>query len=646
MKRTVLYLIIILLSITASCTLRNQWAEEVSWDFLDFSNLPDQYDYPDASAIVLYDKGEMDVISRASKAETVYERHRIVKILKPSGSNLANVSIPYGSSSRVIDIQARTISKDGIITIVKPENIFDINLYPRFVFFSDQRARIFTFPAVSKDCVLEYRYTVIIRGSMVTPSWSFQERIPVLHSQFRLIIPTSWDLEYRVYGRVMEPDVQKSPQANTSTYLWNARSIPALVEEFAMPPMREIGIWLSIGPPGVEEWADVSSWYYELSSPKEKANESIRQQVHELTNGLEDDSEKLQAIYNWVRNNVRYIAVSIGIGGYQPHDASEIFINRYGDCKDMTTLLCTMADQAGIKAHQVLISTHQNGDPDTSIASPHHFNHVIAYAPGLDENGIWMDATAKGAPFGVLPWYDQNLTVLVVSDDGGFEFRKTPQTSARSNGFNIDWHVDLGRKGQAEVEGKTTYFGEPAHDFRKDLQFMNQDQRLSWMRRYISEGSPGGVLDTFKIFGEQQLEDSLHIHYKFKSESFAMRHSDIIIIRPSEVFRMELPRVVLSEERNNPLQFRYGLQCSAELMVTFPENWETNFLSRSDSVSSDFGNAYWQWEPHDSYLKCESGYLLNGGEISVEKYGDFRKFLRKVHRSDIKEITLKRSVFY
>ena len=42
-----------------------------------------------------------------------------------------------------------------------------------------------------------------------------------------------------------------------------------------------------------------------------------------------------------------------GIGGWQANHAADIFRNRYGDCKDKTTLLIAMLHVAGIDAYYV-----------------------------------------------------------------------------------------------------------------------------------------------------------------------------------------------------------------------------------------------------------------------------------------------------
>jgi transglutaminase-like putative cysteine protease len=91
------------------------------------------------------------------------------------------------------------------------------------------------------------------------------------------------------------------------------------------------------------------------------AGPEINTTVERLTAGVTDDQTKLRLIYEWVQEQVRYMAVEIGIGGYQLHAAEEACTRLYGDCKDMTTLICAMAREAGIDTRPALVSTWRNG---------------------------------------------------------------------------------------------------------------------------------------------------------------------------------------------------------------------------------------------------------------------------------------------
>ena len=381
-----------------SCAPSSQWATTIDWDEFTFSELPGQKDFPNAGAVILLDEGTSEIFGDSKIGFTIFERHRVVKIFNGSGYRHANVSVAYNQDSEIEILEARTISADGKITVLKEEDIFDITLYPHFIFYSDQKAKLFTFPAVDDGCILEYKYRLSVSNRTLVHSWYFQERDPVKISRFSLKTPTAWDINARMYNIEIEGEVVNIANVNKSIRTWVARDLPALPAEVAMPPIREISARIAISPMGFDTWSDVAQWYHGLSAPQMETGYDFKEMVQKLTADADNDQEKLQRIFEWVRDRVRYIAVSIGIGGFKPHPAEKILENRYGDCKDMTTLICAAATEAGIPVHQALISTYPNGYIDTSLVSPYQFNHVIAYAPVLGDSGLWLDATKKRCP--------------------------------------------------------------------------------------------------------------------------------------------------------------------------------------------------------------------------------------------------------
>ena len=123
-----------------SCS-SGDWSKKTDWKDFDQNNIPTQQEYPECEAIVLIDEGSVHIFSENQMAFSTYNRHTVTKIFTSRGYHFANVVIPYGSQSDVEDIEARTISPSGKITVLDPETIFDVNLYPNFVFYSDQRAK-------------------------------------------------------------------------------------------------------------------------------------------------------------------------------------------------------------------------------------------------------------------------------------------------------------------------------------------------------------------------------------------------------------------------------------------------------------------------------------------------------------------------
>jgi hypothetical protein len=603
--------------------------------------LPEQKDYPDDGAVIVLDDGKMEVSGTFDLALSRFERHRIVKVFSALGHRFAYIVIPYVEGNSIESIEGRTIAPSGKISLLSEKNIFDVNLYPNFVFFSDQRAKIFTLPAVEDGSTLEYRYTILYRGRTYLDSWAFQNDAPTLRSRFTLVKPSEWDLRYRVRNITVEPRIVKAPERFPSTHVWEARDIPKAVTEVATPPGREWLGHISFSPIGFASWKDVARWYHQLSQDRRKGGRGVKELSDELTQGAVNEREKLRRIFEWVRDQIRYVAVEIGIGGYQPHAAEEVCVNRYGDCKDMSALLCALAEEAGIELQQVLISSWYNGKPDTSLPSPMQFNHAIAYAPSIEGGPQWMDPTDKGCPFGMLPWYDQGTPVLVVAKDGMGEIITTPLDSIGNNTQEDDWTVALSDSGQAIVTVRALLRGAPATELRGLLLATPKETHRRWLEGMLAERISGIQIDSFRVDGVKPAVDSLLLWYRFSTPTFASRRGQTLAIRPFMVAASALPDQFRSPGRVSAVRFRFPMTGSLRLLVRQPAGWQAETAFFADSLNSPFGAGVWKFRDGESESEISSRYRIRAEDVPQGQYQQFRAFLDALRGKDIREVLLR-----
>jgi tetratricopeptide (TPR) repeat protein/transglutaminase-like putative cysteine protease len=173
-------------------------------------------------------------------------------------------------------------------------------------------------------------------------------------------------------------------------------------------------------PPDVElttfqSWTEVGRWLDGLIAPQAVADQTVRAKALELTTGKTTPRERLQALYDFVSRQYRYVSLSFGIGRLQPHLAAETLANRFGDCKDKAVLLEALASSVGIPVRLALVPSVREITPE--VPSPALFDHVVVVAAdGTDEQRwIWLDTTPGLAAFG---WLSESLRgkhVLLVS---------------------------------------------------------------------------------------------------------------------------------------------------------------------------------------------------------------------------------------
>jgi hypothetical protein len=304
----------------------------------------------------------------------------------------------------------------------------------------------------------------------------------------------------------------------------------------------------------------------------------------------------------------------------------------------MTTLICSLAREADIDVYEVLISTRQNGIADTSLPSPFHFNHAIAYCPTVGEGGRWLDATEKGCPYGQLPWYDQNVPVLVVGKNGAANLKITPGLPADSNRVLIDWLINLHSNDLTEIEGKTSYWGALAAEMREDFYFSSESNIEQWLEIYLAKRCSGAKLRSFQVNGLHPVKDPLEILYSFYTESFTANRSGHLISRPGEINRFDLPDYFRSDNRRYPIHFRFGSRYDMKLNLKLGSGLQIITQMYQDSLESPFGQAFWSLAHQENEVQVRSKHTIYGEKIIPEKYSDFQIFLDKMRTKDLQEI--------
>jgi transglutaminase-like putative cysteine protease len=175
---------------------------------------------------------------------------------------------------------------------------------------------------------------------------------------------------------------------------------------------------------------------------------AVSELAERITRGKADVPAQAEALFKWVSQNIRYVAVYFGSGRYVPNDTGTILSRRFRDCKDDATLLSALLAAKGIDSEQVLLDT----DPAyrfAKTATLGAFNHVIVYIPALDR---YVDPTVPFGSFARLPSSDAGKPVVRVSARGAV-IAKTPLPSVEDNVVEID--TRLVTKADGHREGET-----------------------------------------------------------------------------------------------------------------------------------------------------------------------------------------------
>ena len=616
------------------CAGPGSWVNRIEWDDFTMETIPTPSVYPDEGAVILLDEGDLDIFQSDNSNYTVLKRHRLVRLFDERGYRYANVTIPYSGLTEIKNINARTISPNGKITPLHKKQIFDITLYPDFIFYSDIKAKRFTLPAVEKGCIIEYTWEAISKHHSYRDQWIFQHEIPVMISRYTIKAPALWDVNWKSNGLDIKPQVEGPLAGDKKKYLWEVMDLPALIPEAGMPPVRRSAVSLQFSPVEMKKWQDVAQWYRSLIVDRIQANKDIVDFTIRLTRDCLSDREKLKKIYEFVRDKIRYIAIEIGIGGYQPHFAADVFSNRYGDCKDKVTLIMAMASSVGLKVDPVIISTYQNGKVDTVVASPVHFNHVIARAVLADEEEMWMDATEEYCPFGSLPWYDQNRMTFLVDDEGKGFWKKTPVSKTNDNLIKRNWSLTVDSTGNCRGEIRMQFLGANALNLRHRIWDLREKQKKTWFKRELFSKFPNAKIKEFAIDGFYEFDKPLEIICQFQ---WALP----LTINNSTQFSMQrfcdfnLHEIFVEENRSYGIELTCPSQATDSLRIFLDDNMQFDLNLRNNFINNTFGGYRMQHNVDASQtLHIIREFRMNKTDIPVADYSDYKAFLNAVAEFD------------
>ncbi len=203
--------------------------------------------------------------------------------------------------------------------------------------------------------------------------WGIQSSIPTVFEALELALPPG--AHYADSWARFTP--VKPVEVGANHLRWEMKDMPALDLEniHATPEWRALAARMSVkwgdaAVKGVDnQWREIGLWQEQLEEHRPDPTPEITAKTQELIAGAPDFYTKLNRITDYIQKNIRYFIVERGIGGWQAHYAGDIYRNRYGDCKDKTTLLISMLQAAGIRAHYLHVDS-ERGVIDPAQPSP------------------------------------------------------------------------------------------------------------------------------------------------------------------------------------------------------------------------------------------------------------------------------------
>jgi hypothetical protein len=609
-----------------------------------------------AKAVVLLDDETYTV---DAKGQAVDHERIVIKILRPQGRDLALPQIPYDKDSKILSLHVWSIDPAGHEYAVKDNEMGDVAMGEGFELYSDARAKIADPPGRDPGGIVAYEYDERERPYLAETDWEFQGPLPVLSQSFTLVLPSgyTYTTTWAHHPKVEAIDLENQH------YRWEMNNEPAIdLERVPLSPSAESlagrmtihysGPTLEFAEDGT--WRGIGEWYSALSHDRLTANPDIASKAAQLTADKTGFYEKAEAIGDYVQQQIRYVAVEIGVGGFQPHPAADIFRGGYGDCKDKSTLLSAMLSTVGIHSDLVMVDTHRGVvDPDAPSIFGNHMIAAIEIPKGYDSpklhsvvtagNGrryLIYDPTWDQTPFGQIEDNLQGSYGLLV-EGADSQIFQIPVMSPDLNTVHRSASLQLAADGTLKGSVTIRRFGDLAENGRYVFGHEDAKQQQEYADHTVSGDLMAASVTGLKVENVSALDKDFTASFDLTADHFANSVGPLIMLRPRVFGSYAMP--IDHKSRKVAIDLRETMQGTDSFDIQLPDGYTVDELP--DPVKADVGFA-----SYESSTKLEGHtihytrtFTLRQVSLPADKYADLQRFVGLIAADEDSRVVLKRA---
>lgn len=418
------------------------------------------------------------------------KEHRVIRV----GSNRAAapeaVSVHDGSATQLTHFEARLVYPDGTSELFGIDDLASVSLSNRTV-IAEWRMKYVPFRNVLPPGTLIE--TVSVHNLQLAPlgaTFSLAEAgLRAQNINCILTVPPRETLLYRVYNDSLAPTISTDPTGTTYSFHWDRylkdsspwpfkkeNATPEVLASLALPSEH------ASGKPD-SPWVSFGNWYLDLIESRLRQSKNLRSLAEEITTGLTGDLEKINAIFQYCQENIRYEQVYLTYGEFIPNEPDVILNRKYGDCKDYSLLIYLLARSIGLKPHLALCYRGRGVEVYPQIPAS-QFNHMIVHyeSGGTDH---WFDGTNRTGLPGITTIDLVNAAALVLERDNSrfLSVNESPLNRLEIKGVLVPAGPSL--KGQISVTLTAQY----AIEFFALDYFLNTAKMaevlIQWLRQHL-----------------------------------------------------------------------------------------------------------------------------------------------------------------
>ncbi|HLK30516.1 MAG TPA: transglutaminase-like domain-containing protein [Puia sp.] len=507
------------------------------------------------------------------------------------------------------------------------------------IFYSDAKLCVIKIPLEEKGMAVNYGYSKHYKDVKYLTSVYFNEDIPVEKKTIIFNVPDWLEVDLREFnfaGYDIKKDVQKDPATKTTKYTYELKSIPALKKEYHSPNWAKayphiIVISKSYTDNGqkkvlFESVKDLYAWYHSLCKDIGNSSDDLKPIVTQLTKDKKSDIEKIEAMYYWVQDKVRYIAFENGIMGFKPEAAQNVFKNKYGDCKGKANLLTQMLRVAGYDARLTWIGT-SDLPYDYSLPSLAVDNHMISTLV-LNGKHYFLDGTEENIAFNDYASRIQGKQVLI-EDGNNYMLDKIPEFAADRNKVETNLKLKI-EDGALTGNCTSIYNGEAKISLVGAFNSLRSENKKDALDNYLRSGNANIVISNIKNPNWEERQKPLQIGFDVKANNVVTKAANELYINPD--WQKEFSGFEFDSTRKNDYELDHKLYLNTQVEIAVPDGYKIDYLPEAVSKKAADYSFEGSYINKGNAIIYSKKIIVNKTIIRKQEFSAWNDFIKSINK--------------
>ncbi|WP_121357197.1 DUF3857 domain-containing protein [Flavisolibacter nicotianae] len=539
----------------------------------------------DADVVYRLDEGILNI---ASASEYTLKVHQVVTLLNAEGAQFLHHRLGTDKFYKVEDVTINMYDALGLLRKTYGKKDFETEAaFDGFSLVTDDKVMKLYTPAPTYPCTVDVQYTIHATGYIELPNWFINyHRSSTERFRYEVNVPSALDIRHRTLNMAITPQVSET--GNQKHYMWETKNVMAKwLESDGYETARYLP-QVEVAPNefsydgfkgSFRTWQDFGAWTFQLYEEKTPFSEQRQAEIKDLLSGATSRDEKIRILYRYLQQNMRYVSIQLGIGGFRPFPVKFVDEKKYGDCKALTNYMRCLLRVAGIKAYPALINAGANKIPADPQFPSDPFNHVILCIPG-EKDSTWLECTSTTSLTGELGPFTENKKALLLTENGGV-LVNTPKSDYHANRLLTKNTVTLDAEGGAVIQNRLESSGETT-SFYKYIVQLDTDAQKEQLVKTLHYKEPDELAVSAQ--GETPaaafaLQRSYSKLYDFKSGN---KYFFPLCIQPLAIERL------LSAKRETDFLFSYPYEKRDTTVFLLPPGFSPDMLPADKELQTSY----------------------------------------------------------